>query len=90
MAVMTVDGFKAVLRCTHQMQCICGAHEDMGAPRRYPLADPKQSAPSPILFPQIADGGDFAAEFILFSPGEPSSITLGIFGESGAAYEPEQ
>jgi hypothetical protein len=54
-----------------------------------PLADPKRVGSLPILFPQIADGGDFATEFIFLSPAEPSSITLGLFSEAGASYEPE-
>ncbi len=54
----------------------------------FPIADPGQSVLAPILFPQIAVGGEYATEFIFLSPGEASNITLEMFGESGAPFEP--
>jgi Leucine-rich repeat (LRR) protein len=50
----------------------------------FPVADLNQPPPSPILFPQIADGDGFSTEFILLSASGPSSTTLSFFGETGA------
>jgi sugar lactone lactonase YvrE len=49
----------------------------------FPVADMTKIAPSPIVFPHIADGGGYATEFILISPGGASSTTLNYFSENG-------
>lgn len=49
----------------------------------FPIADATQPAPTPIVFPQIADGGGYMTEFILLSAGGPSSATLYLYGEDG-------
>jgi hypothetical protein len=49
----------------------------------FPVADANQTAPSPIVFPQIADGGGYVTQFILLSAGGASSITLSYYGEDG-------
>ena len=49
-----------------------------------PIADVNRAAPSPILFPQIADGGGYVTQFILLSPGGAASTTLNFYGETGA------
>jgi len=49
-----------------------------------PVADLSQPPPSPILFPQIAGGDDFATQFILLNASGPSSTTLSFYGETGA------
>jgi hypothetical protein len=56
----------------------------------FPIADPSRADPSPVLFPQIADGGNYATEFIFLSPSEPSSIILGLIGETGTVCTPAE
>ncbi len=53
----------------------------------FPVADVTRPAPSPIVFPQIADGGGYRSEFILISPTGEASSTLSFFDESGAPME---
>ena len=50
-----------------------------------PVADLNQSAPSPAMFPQIADGGGFLTQFILLNTGEPSSVTINFYDQVGKA-----
>ncbi len=50
----------------------------------FPIADANGAAPSPIVFPQIADGGGYVTQFILLSPGGASSAKLNFYGETGA------
>ena len=52
----------------------------------FPIADAGQSAPSPIIFPQIADGDGYVSEFILLSSGAPSSSLLDYYDESGGPF----
>jgi hypothetical protein len=47
----------------------------------FPVADVNRAAPSPIVFPQIADGGGYLTEFILLGTGGASSAILGIYGD---------
>lgn len=49
----------------------------------FPVADANQAAPSPIVFPQIANGGGYVTQFILLSAGGASSIALSYYGEDG-------
>jgi hypothetical protein len=49
----------------------------------FPIADLTRPAPSPIVFPQIADGGGYMTQVILLSAGGASSATLSFYGESG-------
>jgi hypothetical protein len=49
----------------------------------FPVADMNQPAPSPIVIPQIVDGGGFTTEFILLSPGASSVATVSFFGDAG-------
>jgi hypothetical protein len=49
----------------------------------FPVADLNQAAPSPVVFPQIADGGGYVTEIILLSPGQAASATLDYYDESG-------
>jgi hypothetical protein len=49
----------------------------------FPIADMTAAAPSPIVFPQIADGGGNVTQFILISAGGASSTTLSFYGEDG-------
>jgi sugar lactone lactonase YvrE len=50
----------------------------------FPVADANQPAPSPIAFPQIADGGGYVTEIILLSAGQAASTTTSFYGENGA------
>jgi hypothetical protein len=50
----------------------------------FPIADADRAASSPIVFPQIADGGGYVTQFILLSPGPASSTTLELYDETGA------
>jgi sugar lactone lactonase YvrE len=49
----------------------------------FPVADENRSAPSPVVFPQVADSGGYITEFILISAGQTASTTLGYYDESG-------
>ena len=51
----------------------------------FPIADANQAAPSPIVFPQIADGAGYSTQFILFSGSaeQSSSGLLRFFGPHG-------
>jgi hypothetical protein len=49
----------------------------------FPIADMNQAAPSPIVFPQIADGGGYVTQFILLSPGGASNVTLSFYDKNG-------
>jgi hypothetical protein len=49
----------------------------------FPVADMIVSAPAPIVFPQIADGGGYVTQFILIGAGGASSVTLNFYGEDG-------
>jgi hypothetical protein len=49
----------------------------------FPVADANRIAPSPIIFPQIADGGGYLTEFILLGTGGASSTILNIYGDDG-------
>jgi len=49
----------------------------------FPIADVDLAAPSPVVFPQIADGGGFVTEFILLNAGTASKTTLTFFDNEG-------
>lgn len=53
----------------------------------FPVADANQTAPSPIIFPQIADGGGSKTEFILISPGGQANTSLNLYDNAGAAWD---
>jgi hypothetical protein len=50
----------------------------------FPIADASQGAPSPIVFPQVADGGGYVTEFILIGASAAANTTPGFYDESGA------
>ncbi len=50
----------------------------------FPVADLESEAPSPIVFPQIADGGGYVSQFIFISPTAASTATLSFWDEAGA------
>ena len=49
----------------------------------FPVADMTRSAPTPIVFPQIADGGGYVTQFIFIGARGASSVTLNFYGEDG-------
>jgi photosystem II stability/assembly factor-like uncharacterized protein len=49
----------------------------------FPVADANHAAPSPVVFPHIADGEGYATEFILLSPGAESGNTLRLYDDNG-------
>jgi hypothetical protein len=49
----------------------------------FPVADVNQTAPSPIVFPQIADGGGYITQFILLSADSTSSATINYYDNDG-------
>jgi sugar lactone lactonase YvrE len=49
----------------------------------FPIADVMQEAPSPIVFPQIADGGGYITQFILVNTGGASSTTIHYYNNDG-------
>jgi hypothetical protein len=51
----------------------------------FPIADFAQPAPSPVVFPQIADGGGYSTQFILISAAGASTTTLNFFDDAGTA-----
>jgi hypothetical protein len=50
----------------------------------FPIADANQVALSPIVFPQVADGGGYVSEFILIGAGAAASTTPSFYDETGA------
>jgi hypothetical protein len=53
----------------------------------FPAADLTQPAPTPIVFPQIADGGGYTTQFIFISADGlmPLSVTVNFIDDNGAA-----
>jgi hypothetical protein len=53
----------------------------------FPVADLTQPAPTPIVFPQIADGGGYTTQLIFISADGlmPSSVTVNFIDDNGAA-----
>ena len=49
----------------------------------FPVADLTRSAPSPIVFPQLADGGGYTTQFILLSGGEEVRATVSLSNDAG-------
>ena len=49
----------------------------------FPVADMNLAAPSPLVFPQIADGGGYITEIVLLGSGQAASTTLDYYDEKG-------
>jgi hypothetical protein len=49
----------------------------------FPTADLNRPAPTPIIFPQIADGGGYTTQFILLSASGAANTTLNFLGDTG-------
>jgi enterochelin esterase-like enzyme len=52
----------------------------------FPIADVTRSAPSPIVFPHIADGGGYITQFILLSPQGAAETSLGLYNDNGKPF----
>jgi hypothetical protein len=50
----------------------------------FPVADLNTEAPSPIVFPQVVDGGGYVTQFIFISPAAAATSTLNFRDETGA------
>jgi trimeric autotransporter adhesin len=53
----------------------------------FPIADANQIAPSPVVFPHVADGGGYVTEFMLISAGAAASTTPGFYNDAGAPID---
>jgi Zn-dependent metalloprotease len=49
----------------------------------FPAPDVTQPAPTPIIFPQIADGAGYATQFIFISANGAASVTVNFVGDDG-------
>jgi hypothetical protein len=49
----------------------------------FPIADMTAAAPSPIIFPHIADGDGYVSKFILIGAVGTARTTLNYFGQDG-------
>ncbi|MBZ5536275.1 MAG: FG-GAP-like repeat-containing protein [Acidobacteriia bacterium] len=50
----------------------------------FPIADYGQLAPSPVIFPQIVDGGGYKTQFILLGTSGSVNTTLSFFDDDGS------
>ena len=50
----------------------------------FPMADGNQTAPTPIVFPHIANGGGYTTQFIFVNATGSSAVTLSFFGDDGS------
>jgi hypothetical protein len=49
----------------------------------FPVADATQPAPSPLVFPQIADGAGYSTQFIFISATGSASVGVDFVGDDG-------
>jgi uncharacterized repeat protein (TIGR01451 family) len=49
----------------------------------FPVVDLNQAAPSPLIFPQIASGGGYQTQFILFGKGTETHALISYYGDDG-------
>ena len=50
----------------------------------FPAPDVSVAAPSPIIFPQIADGAGFSTQFIFISANSAASVNVSFTDDNGA------
>ncbi len=83
------EGFRGVLDIRSAMPFVALTMRSLTNERgdflltTFPIADMNRAAPSPLVFPQIADGGGFVTEFILLSAGGASTTTLSFLDKEG-------
>ena len=51
-----------------------------------PVADLNRPAPSPIVFPQVADGGGYSTEFVLIGATEGATAILHPYSADGTSW----
>jgi hypothetical protein len=49
----------------------------------FPAPDLNQAAPTPIVFPQIADGAGYSTQFIFISAGGTATVNINFIGDDG-------
>ena len=49
----------------------------------FPAPDISQPAPTPIVFPQIADGGGYTTQFIFISANGAATVSVNFIGDDG-------
>jgi enterochelin esterase-like enzyme len=52
----------------------------------FPVADATQTAPSPIVFPHIVDGGGYVTQFILLSPEGAANASLILYDDKAKPF----
>jgi hypothetical protein len=83
------DGFKGVLDIAASTPFVALTLRSLTNSRgdflmtTFPVADFNQAAPSPIVFPQIADGGGYQTQIILLSTSGAVNTTVNFFGDDG-------
>jgi hypothetical protein len=84
-------GFTGVLDISSTQQFVALTLRDLTNARGYllttfPIADFNQTAPNPLIFPQIADSGGYQTQIILLSTSNSSAsaVTVNYFGYNGA------
>jgi hypothetical protein len=50
----------------------------------FPVADMTRAAPSPLIFPHLADGGGYRTEFIFLNSGNAGEAVMNFFGMQGS------
>jgi hypothetical protein len=82
-------GFTGVLDISSPQQFVALTLRDLTNARGYllttfPIADFTQTAPNPLIFPQIADSGGYQTQIILISSsGATSNVTVNYFSYNG-------
>jgi Zn-dependent metalloprotease len=84
------SGFKGVAKITSSSPFVALTLRSLTNSRgdvlltTFPVADPSQTAPSPIVFPQIADGSGFTTQFIFISATGAASVSVTFNGDDGS------
>jgi enterochelin esterase-like enzyme len=52
----------------------------------FPIADATRPAPSPVVFPHIAEGGGYVTQFMLLSPQGASDASLILYDDNGEPF----
>jgi enterochelin esterase-like enzyme len=55
----------------------------------FPVADAARTAPSPVIFPHIGDGGGYLTQFILLNPTGSSDASLFLYDEKARPFATE-
>jgi len=83
------QGFRGVLDASSQSPFVILALRSVVTARKdlllsaFAPADLTRRPPSPIVFPQIVDGGRYTTEFLLLGAGTAGTATISFFGAAG-------